>query len=45
MIDSAVVIGAPFSRLTPADPVGSRDDPQPVSAPVTRDDAPAGEPY
>lgn len=45
VIESAVVIGAPFSRLTPADPVGSRDDPQPAPAPVARDDAPAGEPY
>ena len=41
----SIVIGALFSRLTPADPVGGRDDPPPSLAPAARDDAPAGEPY
>ena len=44
VIESTVVIRAPFSRLTPADPVGSLDD-APEPAPVERDDVPAGEPY
>ena len=41
----SIVIGAFFSRLTPADPVGGRDDPPPAPAPAVRDDVPAGEPY
>lgn len=41
----SIVIGALFSRLTPADPVGGRDDPPPSLEPAPRDDAPAGEPY
>ncbi len=44
VVESVVVIGAPFSRLTPADPVGSRDAPPPDVAPES-DDVPAGEPY
>lgn len=44
VVESSVVVRAPFSRLTPADPVGSRD-PAPPPAPVVRDDVPAGEPY
>ena len=43
--ESVVVLSAPFSRLTPADPVGGSDDPPPSPAPAARDDAPAGEPY
>jgi len=41
----SIIIGALFSRLTPADPVGGRDDPPASVAPAARDDAPAGEPY
>ena len=41
----SIVIGALFSRLTPADPVGGRDDPPSPLAPAARDDVPAGQPY
>jgi hypothetical protein len=44
LVESVVVIAAPFSRLTPADPVDSTDLPAPHVAPES-DDAPAGEPY
>lgn len=40
----AVVIVAPFSRLTPADPIDSTDVPAPDVASES-DDVPAGEPY
>jgi hypothetical protein len=43
-VEAVVVIVAPFSRLTPADPVDSTDAPAPYVAPES-DDAPAGEPY
>jgi hypothetical protein len=43
--ESIVVIGAPFSRLTPADPADSIDDPPSAPPLAARDDAPAGEPY
>ena len=44
VVESAIVIRAPFSQLTPADPVGSRDEaPAPTS--IVRDGVPAGEPY
>ena len=45
VVESAVVIGAPFSRLTPADPVGVNDREIQAPAPIEHDDAPAGEPY
>ena len=44
-IETVVTIGAPFSRLTPADPVGGLDGPAPEPAPVVQDEVPAGEPY
>ena len=44
VLESAVVIRPPFSRLAPADPVGSRD-PAPAPVPVERNDVPAGGPY
>lgn len=40
----SLLIAAPFSRLTPADPVDGRDEPAPQVA-TERDDVPAGEPY
>jgi hypothetical protein len=43
--ESVVAIGAPFSRLTPADTVGSSDEPAPPPTPGARDHVPAGEPY
>jgi hypothetical protein len=45
-IESVVAIGAPFSRLTPADTMGSGDAPAaPAPTPADRDHVPAGEPY
>jgi hypothetical protein len=44
VVESVVVIAAPFSRLTPADPVDSRDEPAPTIA-TDSDDEPAGGPY
>ena len=41
----AVVVLAPFSRLTPADPVGGPEDAMPAPASVTPDLVPAGQPY
>jgi len=44
-IETVVTLGAPFSRLSPADPVGSTDAPAPDPAPAVEDEVPAGEPY
>lgn len=44
-IETVVTLGAPFSRLTPADPVGSTDAPAPDLDEVAEDEVPAGEPY
>ena len=44
-IEPVVMIGAPLSRLMPADSVVSREDPAPAPPPVMRDDIPASEPY
>ena len=44
-IEPVVMVGAPLSRLMPADSVVIRDDPPPAPAPAVRDDIPAGEPY
>ena len=44
-IETLVTLGAPFSRLSPADPVGSTDAPAPDPAPTEEDEPPAGEPY
>jgi hypothetical protein len=44
VVESAVVIRPPFSQLSPADPVDSRDA-APAPVPVELDDIPVGGPY
>ena len=44
-VESDVIFAAPFIRLTPADPVGSSDVPEPEREPAVPHDVPAGEPY
>jgi hypothetical protein len=44
-IETLVTLGAPTSRLSPADPVGSTDAPAPDPAAAEEDEVPAGEPY